>query len=363
MNFLYITNSRLPTERAHGLQISKTCEALIKKGVDLTLLIPARKQTANLRGKKIESFYDLNVKIKTKKLFTIDLLIGFFPKNLAYILQTFSFSVAEFFYLLRHDFDIIYTREFSSAVALCFLKKNWFFEAHKFPKTFAGKFLHKLVLKKASGLVCISDGLALKYKKLIRNLKIIIANDGVDLNDFKNTKNHTKGLILYTGSPYSEKGVYTLADASIGFKNIVFVGGYEKDPEFIEFKNYAKHAKVLAHLQHKDMVELISKAEILVIPNSAKSEYSKNETSPLKLFEYMASGKKIVASDVPSLKSVLNENMAWFFKADDSKDLKRVLQIALNSKDTKGLLARKEAAKYAWSERAKIILNFCKAQI
>ncbi|MDY7041984.1 MAG: hypothetical protein SVX38_14095, partial [Chloroflexota bacterium] len=46
---LYIANARLPTEKAHGVQIMKMCEAFAQGGAEVKLVVPFRVQTAQMR--------------------------------------------------------------------------------------------------------------------------------------------------------------------------------------------------------------------------------------------------------------------------------------------------------------------------
>ena len=42
MKLSYVADIRLPTEKAHGAQIMKTCEAFSLNGIDTELIIPWR---------------------------------------------------------------------------------------------------------------------------------------------------------------------------------------------------------------------------------------------------------------------------------------------------------------------------------
>ena len=102
-------------------------------------------------------------------------------------------------------------------------------------------------------------------------------------------------------------------------------------------------------------------ADMLVIPNSAKEDISRLYTSPMKLFEYMASGTPIIASDLPSLREILNESNSSFFIADDVQDLSRVIgEVSSNHKKAqeKAVLASEQVKKYTWQRRAQSILDF-----
>lgn len=358
MKILYLTNNRFPTEKAHGLQIAKMCDAFIDMGASLLLVIPARRQSPFVKENDISRFYSLKNKIKIERLWSLDFLLSsVMPRLMAYFIQSLSFSFSFLFARRKYKNFIIYSR---TIAPLIFYKSKWFFEAHTFPKTLIGKSLQRFFLKNCSGIVCISDSLKRKYATIFKG-KIIVAHDGVDKMFFniKESKNRKK-MILYTGSPYAWKGVFTLADATKNLKNvrIVFLGGNENEPEFKKLKSYAKHASVLPFVPHEKVKEYLESAEILVIPNSAMDKIASEDSSPLKLFEYMAGGKKIVASDVHSIKEVLNEKMAYFFKADNVSDLQKAILRALKEKNTKGTIARKKAWDYTWDKRAKIIIGF-----
>lgn len=76
MKLIYIANVRLPTEKAHGIQIMKMCEAFAKNDVDVTLVVPFRIQTNEFlkKNKNVFDYYLTDNSFKIVRLPNIDLL-------------------------------------------------------------------------------------------------------------------------------------------------------------------------------------------------------------------------------------------------------------------------------------------------
>ena len=54
---IYISNARLPTEKAHGYQISQMCQGFIKLGLNVRLLSPKRKTEIT---QSLKDYYNLS---------------------------------------------------------------------------------------------------------------------------------------------------------------------------------------------------------------------------------------------------------------------------------------------------------------
>jgi len=83
-------------------------------------------------------------------------------------------------------------------------------------------------------------------------------------------------------------------------------------------------------------------------------------TSPLKMFEYMAHGKAIVASDLPVLREVLHDSIAILVDPSAIEEWKNAIRFFANAtkRDRFGLAAREEFLKhYTWDIRSKKIFQ------
>jgi glycosyltransferase involved in cell wall biosynthesis len=78
------------------------------------------------------------------------------------------------------------------------------------------------------------------------------------------------------------------------------------------------------------------------------------------MFEYLATGRAILTSDLPVFHEVLNENNAVFCPPEKLPAWVGALQALLDNPERRDELAtqsRIDAQKYTWTERAKRILE------
>ena len=140
--------------------------------------------------------------------------------------------------------------------------------------------------------------------------------------------NFKKGKIeiVYTGLNFKNRGVEMLIEALDFLPDVFYVrlvGGQAQQRE--DFKKKYHSLIVLGRLimslpvAHLDVKEIMVSADIAVLPTPLPGFAS--FTSPLKLFEYMAAGMPIIASDTESFREILSEKSALFFKEYDSRDL------------------------------------------
>lgn len=83
MNIAYLANIRLPTEKAHGVQIMKTCEAFARHGAKITLIVSSRNRTIQ---QDPFAYYNVKRNFDVRYVYCPELFflgkIGFFLMNI-----------------------------------------------------------------------------------------------------------------------------------------------------------------------------------------------------------------------------------------------------------------------------------------
>src|SRR5687767_12981015 len=120
VKLLYIANLRLPTDKAHGVQIMKSCEAF-SEFIQVELLVP---RLTPLVKKDPFSYYGVKRSFIIKKLpvFEILMLTRWIWGWLGYI-QSFSFSICVILYLffknkIRDSDTVLYSRDYMTLFLL-----------------------------------------------------------------------------------------------------------------------------------------------------------------------------------------------------------------------------------------------------
>jgi SAM-dependent methyltransferase len=176
--------------------------------------------------------------------------------------------------------------------------------------------------------------------------------------------------VLYAGHLYVWKGVDVLAKAAALLPDnarVIFVGGIDHDirafrERFANGENEIAAKIVVAGRRPHELIPYYLKAaDVLVLPNSARRDISRLYTSPLKLFEYMASGTPIVASDLPSIREILNENNSVLCAPDNPVVLAATISKILNDGGLSAKIsvqALSDVIEHTWDKRAAAIVDF-----
>jgi glycosyltransferase involved in cell wall biosynthesis len=223
-----------------------------------------------------------------------------------------------------------------------------------------------LVWREAAGYVTITRALAddLAGRFGPRD-NLAVVPDGVRLPDERRRTPVPAGapLVGYAGHLYAWKGVDVLIEALARVPALrgLIVGGHDKEGDLARVRERAQQHGVEPRVEFTGLVApgavagLLERASILVLPN-LPTTISTRYTSPLKLFEYLAAGRPIVASDLPALREVLQDGVnALLVPAGDPAALAGALERLASTPALADRLAQAafdDAARFGWDRRA-----------
>lgn len=379
MKFLYIANQRMPSEKAYGQQIAKMCESFADLGAEVELVVPKR---GHLAEEDLFSFYEVKRNFKFTQIASPDWYWPGQLDRLAFWMKNLISAGRLARYALVGNYDVIYSRDEFPIYFLLGKKKSVIFEAHKYTRSYG--FFYNYFKKRDFKMITITQGLKNEFiKRGFRAENILVAPDGVDEEKIKEQLANPlsasearqklnlpldKKIVVYTGSFFNWKGVGILAEAAKLLEKeaiIVAVGGdggldHQKLENFIK-KNRINNFYITGYVHDSKRRSLYrAAADVFVLPNVAGDKISELYTSPLKLFAYMTARRPIVASDLPSLREILNEQNAILVKPDSPCDLADGLKVVLSNPANGYLLSEqsfRDVKKYTWQNRARTILG------
>ncbi len=381
MQILYFADIRFPLERANGIQTMQTCWALAARGHRVALAV--RPDTA-AQARDPFAFYGL----PPQSRLTIERLRVAGPpvaRRVAYLAQACARALGP------RRADAVLTRDLGVAGALVSLPRALrppvVYESHGFAPEI-GRELGDLltgvtgaspskrrrlasrehqVWRAADAYVTITSALASELAAMFGDRKAVaVVPDGVRLpadRRFVQPPMKKPATVAYAGNLYPWKGVEILLHALTHLPDVrgLVIGGHPLEPDLGRLKTLAVElgigARVIfsGQVPPSEVAGALGDADALVLPNTS-SAVSERYTSPLKLFEYLAAGRPIVASDLPSLKEVLHDGVnAILVPPGDPKALASGLRRVLDDANLAERLARaafEGAADYSWDRRA-----------
>jgi glycosyltransferase involved in cell wall biosynthesis len=380
VRILYFADIRFPLERANGIQTMETCHALAARGHDVDLIV--RPDTDTPARDPFE-YYGLE-RTPQLRIERAPVSGPMAARRLGYLAFAAGRSAGS------GRADVVLTRDLAVASLLIGLPRGLrppiVYESHGYAPEVAAALpgmlstaappdarkLRRLarrearVWKRAEGYVTITAALAADLTaRLGPRDRVAVVPDGARIPPAADGAfdDGDAELVAYAGHLYPWKGVDVLLEAIALVPNArgLIVGGHPKEPDLGRLQALAAQLEIRDRVTFTGMVDparvpaLLRGAAVLALPNPA-SAVSTRFTSPLKLFEYMAAGRAIVASDLPSIREVLHDGVdALLVRPGDANDLADALRRLLGDPALAAELGRAAfdaAPQYSWARRA-----------
>ena len=361
---IYITRTSLPSNNARSVHVMKICEqlnnlygqkfvALVGNKYESTEVICSKYGTSHFEIK------ELGIKCQNKKSFYV-----------------FASHAAKF--VRKYNIKKVITRDPLTALYISLMGIDVVLDLHADMGWECGRAYHifkakKIVNKKNLHFSAITYSLKDYYISNYNELyeKMIVIPDGVTLECYEGVscviplKNDII-KIGYVGKFTSGKGIDTIIKIAKAMPKYRFYmyGGTKDDAENETGLTVSDNIVFGGYINNSKVPEIMKEMDIMMLPNKEKQICNKvpmgEFTSPIKMFEYMASGRPIIASDIPVLREVLNEQNCYFANEDDISSWIECIEYINNNRDealVKSRRAKKDVEQYTWKKRAEKLVE------
>ncbi len=373
MRIAYLSASSIPSRTANSVHVMKMCQAFARLGHEVTL----HAFKGNEPVDDVFAFYDVTPGFRLAFPPRIG-LPGIATKLRLHVLLRPLDILIGYLTVRSRSFDLIYGRNiyWLAGAALCGIPLA--IELHAPPKTMIHGWLARFIFARAgfAGLVVISSALkriCLQRFACLSEAQVLVAHDGADQPDPTEDATSSDACDLtvgYVGHLYPGRGIEVIIGLAERFKDIRFriIGGQEADIACyrsrggggkLEFVGFVPPADLKDHYPCLDIVLAPYQRDVQTHAGERTADYM----SPLKLFEYMAWRKAIIASDLPVIGEVLRHRENALLVDPDNLDLwAEALTELGRDEDQRERLAgqaqRDFLADYTWNARAEKVLAF-----
>jgi glycosyltransferase involved in cell wall biosynthesis len=368
MKIACISASQVPSDTANSIQAMKVCQALAQLGHEIVLLVPGPQPSGGGTAQLLARY---------------GLLTPFEIRWIAAKNRS-SFPRIALRQARQLGASLIYCWPIPAAALALLGGLPTLLEMHDLPSGVFGPLWYALflVIPGRKRVVVITQAL---QNRLIRRFRVtcqsVIAPNGVDLErylDLPDPDTARRELALRasltvacTGHLYAGRGVEVFLALAKGLPQVQFlwVGGRPDDVNYWKARSLEsglQNTTFTGQVPNRQLPLYQAAADVLLMPYgeeisiSSGTGHSAEISSPMKMFEYMAAGRAILASDLPVLHEILSDQTAVFCPPGDVPAWKSSLDKLLSNlswRQSLGLGARSQVAKYSWIERARRCLE------
>ncbi len=375
MKIVFVATAQVPSDRANSIQVMKVCQAFTQLDHEVTLLLPDIPPVRDKRDwESLSVHYGLAARFQIEWL-PVPALAG----RRGYIHRA----------VLRArqlQADILYTRVIPAAVWGLLHRLPVILEMHEMPGGLFGPIGYRMFLRwpGKKRLLPLTNSLRQMldtvYQPCLPEGQVLVSPSGVDLERFENLPDPELArrqlglppgpIVVCTGHLYPGRGMDLFLQLASRMPQIHFlwVGGNPAD--VVTWREHASNRNILnvafsGFIPNRELPLYQAAADVLVMPYQASVAGSSGGDiarvfSPLKMFEYMATGRAILCSNLPALREILTDDVACFAPVDDVDAWQIALERLLSDHDFRNQLAqaaRTEARRYSWLERSRRALK------
>lgn len=372
MRIACISTSQVPSKTANSIQLMKACSALAELGHDVRLWI--------LGSDPEMEWADLAKHYGVKNRFAVKWVADFpWPRGWWYSLRAVRAA-------RRWRADLYYVWPYQAAALASGMGLPTLLELHDRPHGRMGPVLFRKFLRGSGARRIASTTTALlewvqeRYGELLNPPSAIVAANGVDLDrylDLPAAEEARRLLDLpeqltagYTGHLYRGRGLDLIVELAKRHPEVSFlwVGGEESAVEQwrARFEERGlENVRMLGFVPNDEMPMVQASCDVLLMPYEEHIEVSSGGdtvdfASPMKVFEYLAAGRAILASDLPVIREILNESNSVLLPPGDVDSWAGALETLMSDPGQRNWLAahaKEDASQYSWVTRAERVLE------
>jgi glycosyltransferase involved in cell wall biosynthesis len=357
----------IPAQTANSIQVMKMAQALAALGHSVCVFAPGREP--GIDWDQLARHYGLAQRFEIRWL----------PASRW--LRRYDYALHVVNAARDWGANLLYTRLPQAATLAAKRGLATIFELHDMPSGTMGPWLLRefLAAKNARRLVVNTQNLQTHIEAAFPDASklIVLAPNGVDLQRYANLPAAPEarkqlGLpdgftIGYTGHLYAGRGISLLLELArkLPAINFLFVGGRPEDVNARQQQAAGlPNVRFVGFVPNSQLPLYQAACDVLTLPYSPRVAGSSGVdiaayTNPLKMFEYLAAGRPIVANELPILREILNDQNAILLDGNINvwASMLSDLQRSESRRAALASAAKQTSAEHTWENRAARILE------